>query len=41
MNQNKENLKKIMDKIWENQEKFKEWDMKEIMDLLKEVYGNQ
>ncbi len=41
INQNKENLKKIMDKIWENQEKFKEWDMKEIMDLLKEVYDNQ
>ena len=40
-NQNKENLKKIMDKIWENQEKFKEWDMKEIMDLLKEVYDCQ
>ena len=38
---NKDNLKKIMEKIWDNQEKFKEWDMKEIMDLIKEVYDNQ
>ena len=38
---NKDNLKKIMEKLWDNQEKFKEWDMKEIMDLIKEVYDNQ